>query len=522
MTAEHYGQPGWSLVDVAARRSIEGFAPYVEPPPLARPAIRSYLPKTSSTFQPYASRVAMVSGLLSQVGGHKAAPGQVIVISGQQGAGKSLLAGRLAAAADHNAGWFLAANDYDTLISSLARAERNERHALGADITSAGEKPDAGEERSLAAAALARLRDSLAPWVVVLDNCDQDPRGDVGGVWPLLPVPRALGQTLIVTTTNDVWLRVAREQRWRSETLPPLTADDLLSRGVSRQFHRAVAGRPLVAESLAQLLADSKSVTLEVTNPGVEPEDGPALMWEVFRRVGQDRQAEDVARTVAWCPTDGVDVTAIPGVGDVSSTAWHVLVQSGLVSPQTSGTRREVLMHRLVAAAIREQTWREARAEAVAAVHRVTLDREGRRLLLRASDQTALKRLEVSEVYLAAAEQPPMAAALWHALGNIRERRGPVSRSADHFRLVLAGAEGSHDRAMAADDPERHRLAESLMGIARVTFQKLAATLEDLTEAAGQVTRAATLPGPLGRPRPADARTGERALPADPAEDCRG
>jgi hypothetical protein len=146
-----------------------------------------------------------------------------------------------------------------------------------------------------------------------------------------------------------------------------------------------------------------------------------------------------------------------------------------------------VEMHRLVAAAIRDQTWGDDEAEARAAVQRVCLGDVGRALLLRAHDQTALQRLEKSEVERAATPPSRTGGQLWHAVGHIRERRGPVALSAQHFGKAMSMLD-EHD------DPSAY--AECLMGVARAAYQ----TSKDpakLRVAREQADRAAVLLQPL-------------------------
>jgi hypothetical protein len=477
---ESYRNAEWSLVDVAYLQSLPEFGAYVEPTGPSRPPIHAYLP-ASRSFRGYPSRIQVVGELLDRVGGRVAPAPTVIVIKAPQGYGKSLLARQLASAADHNAGWFLAANDRQTLISSLARAERTGRAVPGTDIAARGEKPDQGENQSLAASALGRLRDALAPWVVVLDNCDQDPRDTKTGIWNLLPVPRVEGQTLIVTTTHDAWPPIARAEGWHLEELEPLEAVDLRELRLPKGVDEVVAGRPLIAESLAGLVAAGARIQLD---SGL---DGPSMMWSLFREATQSPEAVRVARTLAWCPPEGIETARVPGAKQAGPEACTVLVNAGLVAPQGASRAREVQMHRLIAAAIRDQTWTDETVQAQEAIRRVVLDEDGRLVLLRASDEAALTRLEESEVGRAAEPLSQMSGRLWHALGHIRERRGPIALSAGLFRKALESLE---------EGANAEAYAESLMGVARATYQasKDSALLR---EAGMQAARAACILEPF-------------------------
>lgn len=146
----------------------------------------------------------------------------IVVLQAPQGFGKSMLAHRLALGADNGCGWFLDATDAKALTALLARAERREEQA---DEPSDGEKPDAGNDRAFASAALERLRNARLPWVVVLDNCNMPP--ETPGLAELMPVPHRPGQVVIVTTTDGGWLEAAASNGWQPERLSPLDDRDL-------------------------------------------------------------------------------------------------------------------------------------------------------------------------------------------------------------------------------------------------------------------------------------------------------
>ena len=95
-------------------------------------------------------------------------PPTVLVLHGEPGIGKSTIALELAADVDFGCGWVLNASNPSTLRASIARAHR-------AEYSSVADALDATSMIALAAAALARLNDSQAPWVVILDNCDSAP-----------------------------------------------------------------------------------------------------------------------------------------------------------------------------------------------------------------------------------------------------------------------------------------------------------------------------------------------------------
>jgi hypothetical protein len=441
----------WSCVDVAAIQKLPGFIAYQEPVGQSRPPIRSYLPAYPS-FRAYPTRKLKIAELSESIRANAIEGPTKVVIQAPQGYGKSLLALRLASAADHNSGWFLAANDQSTLISSLARAERVEHPSANEGGVAEEEKPDVGEDRSLAAFALARLRDSFAPWVVVIDNCDQDPNDSRKGVWNILPIPRVAGQTLIVTTTHEAWRSIGRNKDWLNLDLTPLGREDLELLSLSKEVDVYVDGRPLVAESLAQLI--------EAGGAGQSgyATDGPSLMWALYLVGAHSQESIDIARILAWCPSEGIPFDLIPGAEDSPGTSCQELIDAQLVSPLGTGQNRRVSMHRLVAAATRDQTLREDSVAAVEAVKRIILDPKGIALLIQANDEAALLRLEDEDHVLSSG----WSGLFWHGLGHIRERRGPVARSAEHFRKAL--------KTLDTSDGESY--AESLIGVARDTYQR--------------------------------------------------
>ncbi|MGH3422611.1 MAG: hypothetical protein ACRDOD_23805, partial [Streptosporangiaceae bacterium] len=154
-------------------------------------------------------------------------------------------------------------------------------------------------------------------------------------------------------------------------------------------------------------------------------------------------------------------------------------------------------MHRLFARAIRDQTWRDAPAVAAEVIRRLVTGELARDLFTGAADTTALRRLEggqdareEGEAARAAGMLPDglSRGLLWHGLGHIRERRGPVRESAPHFW-----------RALAELDREKcpYQVAEAMIGLARVTYQDPRSTNEELTQARASIEPARVLLAPL-------------------------
>ena len=118
------------LVDVLECRKEVGEAP----PPAHRPAIYPSLPPMPP-FISYPSRAAAVGRLLGATG--------TVVILGDPGTGKSMLAHHVASTVDHGCGWFLDASSEQALTTALAAAEAS-------GTGRAAQSADGPEERSLA------------------------------------------------------------------------------------------------------------------------------------------------------------------------------------------------------------------------------------------------------------------------------------------------------------------------------------------------------------------------------------
>jgi hypothetical protein len=481
----------WTLVDVDRVRRT-GLEPY--PPPLgsAVPAIYGYLPQFPS-FTDYPTRRDLLHELHAAVG-PELTPA-TIVVHGESGRGKSMLAHRLAVAADHACGWFLNATDGKVLTRSLAQAERQERgYREGfADPAARGESLDQNEDRALASWALTRLRETDHPWVVVLDNCDSDPGAP--GLRELIPRPRCAGQFVIITTTDARWRQQGAEPDWRSTELPPLGTADLENLGLSSAVAGAVAGRPLVAQVLAALHKQ-----YGVALPEQAGTDGPGLAWDMLRMSHHTwPDVAELAQLLAWCPPEPVDAKALGTIGgrDTGGEAGVRLADLSFVSPSYSQGQLMIQMHRLFAAAVRHQVWRDNPAMAADMISRLLSDRNtGRGLFIEAADSKALSRLEQGEkpgepgdVSRAAdvLAVPARAGLLWYHLGHIRERRGPVSVSDAYFETALRHLDrGSHP----------FEVAESLIGRARVIFQDGQSSNDQLAEARALVAQGRDLLAP--------------------------
>jgi hypothetical protein len=501
--AETRGDHQWTVVDVDAVVARSDHASYSPPTGLAVPPIHGYLPAVPA-FHEYGTRQKLLSRLLDVVDAAEPGEPSVLVLQAPQGFGKSMLAHRLAVAADHGCGWFLTAPDVKSLTASLAMAERQEKELRGGPVAAGatGEKPDPGEDRALASGALDRLRNAERPWVVVLDNCDVDPT-TTPGLQELVPVPRSPGQTVIITTIDEHWEDYARSRGWLFERLGPLDPDDLGDLGLPPGLSDLVHGRPLVAQALAALQEAGADL------PEQADGGGPELAWDLVRTLpGAGPEVAGIARVLAWCPPEpaaAARLLSAAGYLDAphassALAACHVLDQARFVTLSFPDSGMAVQMHRLFAGAVRSQTWRDDPGLAAGVIARLLTGEAGQELFIGAAEESALNRLEHSpgrddpgEAAQAAGylAEPARRGLLWHGLGRVRERRGPVSQSAPHFRTAaeLLGR-GSYPAEMA----------ESLIGPARVVYQNGASSPGELSEARDIAEDARRLAGSLTDP----------------------
>lgn len=460
------------LVDVVhLQRS--GEEPY-GPPPKVTPVISRFLPP-SSHFTEYPSRAEFVEQVRSARGR--------LVLWGPQGTGKSMLAHHIAASHSGGCGWFLAASDASTLITSLASAQARENALPAIDELSDSDR------RELAATAVSYLNEAPEPWVVVLDNANCDP-AELG---PWLPDPsRERDQLLVITTTNDAW----DLSGIRFEELGRLSDADVLADIGAPELVSIARGRPLLSKSFGRLLAEVgpdfafAPADSAATSADREPDEtqGPRLLWETARdHVGP--KAVETAWLLAWLPPDEVPVEVLerlhPGAGD----AVDDLVGMGLVSYRSSDAGeagQAVSIHRLYVDAIRTdlQARDEVRHRSMITVlghpdARDHLDQRG--------DQATIGALVtdlVGDYARAPAGGGELASAVRYA-ARLQELHGQIAASAQTYDLVAGrlldelGIDPAHEASWPAvgDEVPDHKddhdvLAECLHGRARASFQQ--------------------------------------------------
>lgn len=333
--AGYLGETDIRLCDVATAQ-VRGFPALQRPADSATPAIWARLPELPQITD-YPSRILQLEQL-------KEARGR-IVIHGKPGLGKSTLAGIRARTADGGYGWFLNATDRSALQSELAQAE-NDQRARGYQFPL--EKAD---REPFADLAVRRLEVSSAPWVLVLDNANGNPRQ----LTPILPRTVGANQTIIVTTTNDEWLDV-----WPASDSEPctlhvrleaLTSEDMPD--LATGLRQLVEGSPLFYEAVRTAIASGANVPQA-------PESAAGLVWQLAQDYLASRpDALDLAHLIAWLPSVALPVTDLaghlPDIGtaagslDLAQTLENAGVLRLLAQPVPS-----VLMHRSIAARIRD------------------------------------------------------------------------------------------------------------------------------------------------------------------------
>lgn len=492
----------WTLVDVRrvlASLDAKGAGAFSPSRGRSVPPIHGYLPAVPD-FRDFSSRRPVLRELQDIIDAGKPT---TLVIQAPPGYGKSMLAHRLAVGADNGCGWFLNATDTKELRRSLAQAERSEHELGGEQPRPGGEKADPGDDQAFAAAALDRLRATDQPWMVVVDNCDSPPT--TPGLTDLLPRPHATGQVVIITTIDPAWLDYATDTAHRVQLTGLADGDLRAELGLPRGLTTAVSGRPLIGLALAAL-RDHGAVEL----PADSAQDGPELVWDLLRGPAQTgADAVGLARLLSWLPPEPIPEQSLAKIGLWDASPRNALERlrfvtrtaaavPGLDASEGTGGSSGLLMHRLFAAAVREQTWRDQPGAAADAIARLLTTEHGRWIFITAADDTTLARLErgadpdLPGEAARAADQlirhpgpgRPAPGLLWHGLGHIRERRGPVRDSGQPFR-----------RAVDTLDPDQYpyQVAEAQIGLARVIYQEGRSTIAELDEAREMTRKARDL-----------------------------
>jgi len=334
------GEDAWDLSDLV--RLVD--APMLQATgkvlPLPRPdarAIRRYLPNNGVGFQAYESDKSLIEKLESST--------KPVVIYGQPGQGKSMIARHLVEKQEAGAAWFLDASQPQALIKSLASARSNETREVVEGL-------DAPDREGRAYAALGRLREAEGGWLVVLDNADDDP-GKLRKLLP--PADPKKGRRVVVTTTNEDWKDMPGFH-WLP--LRDLKAGDLAEFG--SDLKKLIGGRRLMLEAFRALIGATGLSPEEIArqapaarSQGQDELRGPIAFWESLR------QSEDfgepwlrVCAYAAYLPPDNQPISLLTKLaGSGAEVVFEPLERRGLLvrDPESDSIR----MHRLFGAAIR-------------------------------------------------------------------------------------------------------------------------------------------------------------------------
>ncbi|MGW3942841.1 hypothetical protein [Streptomyces phaeochromogenes] len=492
------------LIDVLALQA-ESYPPFAPLPETNVPAITSRLP-ARPRFHPYAARQKLVDDLVGASG--------TVVLYGEQGSGKSMLAHQIAAKAQYGSGWFLAANDQAVLTAEMGDAEMAEQ---GVDPSAI----DRGTRATFAKLAQARLREAPGSWVVVLDNVDVGPDKLTD-----MPVPQPQkSQLVVVTTTAPEWLD--HRPGVVVHRLEPLPDADVKEHLGGEAPLEALHGRPLLISASSRFREATGGRDWWTGRNGLSADRAPHILWAAVRDALATDRSEDaavlgLAAALAWLPPAGLDLDVIAPVVATALAAVHGgTPASGRIQEAAKRLARlgvvdlrdgRVLMHRLLRTAVRrdargqdaagtaallgtvlEELW--ASIDAVG--HAILRDAGGPMppadspvpygLMLDAEDIGSADSSGALEDLLGAHPDLAAAARALHALAGLVERQDEKTAARIVARL--------RDAAPAADGPAGPRLmtVNALRSGARAVYRDQAAPPEQVAKALGWMEQCAVL-----------------------------
>lgn len=453
-------QPALRILDVPWLHSRPDCAPIAAP---ARTVQMSpYIPGGDDLYEDYPARERFAAELAGMTG--------VIVLRGESGTGKSMLARHLAATAPHGAGWFLNASDAKSLTSSLAYA-----HLAGRERVPGGVDEKNREEQ--ADAALAALRIAPHAWIVVLDNADGDP----GPLRRLTPTPDPDRQQLvIITSVSKQWYE---QPDVRVIELEPLPERDIVAQIGHKRLAELAEGRPLLADAFARLLRVAGAKEIEeaidrVTEQGLEAELlGPAVVWDAIgHSTSFTTDQLRLAMNMAFLPPDHQPLGVLETVNDSARQAVGELARWGLLTlDEHSGEARVARLHRLFGEAIRRTLSDTGPHSARATAIGLTSQEATMGLIEQYGDMRITTRLldAIAPTGEESADPGPEAAPGLHSLGRVLELQGDSLASARAYALAQPHLQ------------EPLLIADCLQGRARAVNQHEPKALERVREAIG-------------------------------------
>lgn len=459
---------------VAVQRALDelGFdedrSPFYELPPVRRDlGLTAWLPDLPRDIEPFRSHEELRASMPAE--------GSTVIV-GPKGCGKSTLALLHAQEASEGRGWFLDGSDRGTLLRSLASAEAQSR---GASL----QNDQTDHLRTLAARARDRLARTTRPWVVVVDNADDEP----GAIMDLLPVPGP-GQSVIVTSVQPSWEDL---EGWQPVRLAPLKRGDLNS----ADQRLALADEEL----LPGLIRIARHCDPAVLASTLDQEAGPKRLLSALLETqagAADGAGADIRAAVtaaSFMPAEEVTVgwlaeAQFGGIFARARRAARKAAELGLLeySRRSLGPRDDdempLWMHRLVRASLRELR-EETDVEAglwVLACHRQGRfsHRQGRRPQRYSADELDELRRFLHKV--AVPRHGHLYAQAAAAVMDILEPRG---RGAVKSAGELAAEAMPFVDTQAPDYPDI--ACTCLMALARVVNQDENPSIEEIEKAIG-------------------------------------
>jgi hypothetical protein len=468
---EQGGYENVHLIDVLAaqRASVAGRtgAPEEVPPAVRRPAVYPNLPPMPH-FVDYPSRAALEAELRGGTG--------TVVIWGDSGTGKSMLAHHVAATVDHGCGWFLDASSERVLTMALATAEARE---AGRDPSSV----DGAEAKSLAVNARNRLHGAAGPWAVVLDNANLRP-DELSALRPRPDGNR--GQLLMITTTDRAWA----EHADRFVCLSPLAREEVQGDLDPSAPLDALGGRPLLVSASRRFRAATGRWWWN-TEPvsGDDPAgQAPARFWAaVDAELRGFSLAQTAAWAVSWLPPARLPVSVVGDVVGHQEFAAPIarLRDLGLVDVEAGA----ITMHRLFREAVRVDALARAETEQTPLIHAILTTKSASDVLETAAD---LESAHEMGDQLAAWPDLNMAITGLHRLARLFERLETAESSAGWYQRMLDRMDGpaAQEHQLAVIDALRGRARARMRAVGNMGREQ---RLREIDEAIEWTIRAGDL-----------------------------
>jgi hypothetical protein len=426
--------PELMLIDVLYLQGMPDFEPL--DPPAGHAPLYSHVPADDTPFVTYTSHRETIKELTGATG--------VVALIGLAGQGKSRIARELARNVPLGGGWFLDASEPQTLINSLAAADLAGR----AEPAGSRARPD---REGYAQNARGLLAETSSPWVVVLDNADQDP----GRIERLLPVPGD-EQLVLITTTNPAWGKVSGVTPVH---LPSIDATEIPEQ--MKPLEGLIAGLPLLIQAYDTLIGATgwTAETIVEHDPGKDqPLRGQIALFSAIRASeGFTARQVQAAAYAAYLPPDHqpLDVleslTSGEGEDGARFLAEHGLLTYALEMP---GEDRSVLrLHRTFGSAVRDQLEQTEPNLCDTVVRAVTREPRLRELFDVHGDVDTVTRLaaRLTEIDARLGGPDSDLGESLHGIAGLLELYGQTRQSGETYRLAEAHLGDGRHQALVAD-----------------------------------------------------------------------